>query len=108
MTPEGGGNKATKAPPPVPAAAIRGPSHQRTWLGLREPGGSPLPSQRGCAVRSRENTSQETSWKETTLFPMAREGDVAAFPGESSLAMPRVSAALEKGGGTEEGVSGGR
>lgn len=51
VTPEGGGNKATKAPPPVPTAATRPPQPPVDLAGaLRESGGSPLPSQRGCVV----------------------------------------------------------
>lgn len=57
VTPEGGGNKATKAPPPVPAAATRLPWPPVDLAGaLRESGGSPRPSQRGCAVGSGGST----------------------------------------------------
>lgn len=49
--PEGGGNKATKAPPPVPAVATTYPSPPMDMAGaLRDSGDSPLPSQTGCVV----------------------------------------------------------
>lgn len=79
---EGGGNTATKAPPPAPTAATR-PSWPLAGLALRETGGSHLPSQRGCAVgRRREHFPRDTLERDNSLSE-AREGTGLLFPGRA-------------------------
>lgn len=112
MTPEGGGNKATEAPPPVPTAATRPPRPPKPPVDLAgalgESGGSPLPSQRGWAVGQPGRRLPKRHLGKTQLSSRWRgKAPGLLLPGASGLATPRLSAALEEGGGGEEGILGG-
>lgn len=83
-----------RLPPPVLAANTRPTSDTSRPGWSFESGGIPLSNQSGCVV-----AEHLAFWKEKMLL-------LAAFPGESILAIPCLSAALEKVQGTGEEILG--